>query len=280
MVHVGVFHGPQIQSSYSPMRTFPWMLTAALVAAPALAAAAVKTKEVTYEADGVKMKGFMAWDDAAKGKRPGVLVVHEWWGHNAHARDSAQRLAQMGYVALAVDMYGDGKQAAHPDDAGKFAGEVMKRFEGAKARFLAAQSVLHKDPHVDATRTAAVGYCFGGGVVLNMLRAGVDLVAVGSFHGSLGAAVPAKAIKAKVFVANGAADPFVEPKVVEAFKAEMKAAGADLTFVDYPGAKHAFTNPGATALGEKFKLPLAYDAAADKASWAAFSKFLADAMKR
>jgi dienelactone hydrolase len=262
------------------MRMFPWMLTAALLAAPTLAVGAVKTREVTYEADGVKMKGFLAWDDAAKDKRPGVLVVHEWWGHNAHARDSAKKLAKMGYVALAVDMYGDGKQAQHPDNAGKFAGEVMKRFEGAKARFEAAQAVLHADAHVDATRTGAIGYCFGGGVVLNMARAGVDLKAVGSFHGSLGAAVPAKEIKAKVFVANGAADPFVKPEAVEAFKTEMKTAGAELTFIDYPGAQHAFTNPGATALGKKFKLPLAYDAKADKESWAALSKFLAEALKK
>ncbi|MCA9555320.1 MAG: dienelactone hydrolase family protein [Myxococcales bacterium] len=262
------------------MRKFPWMIAAALVAAPAVATAAVKTKEVTYEADGVKMKGFLAWDDAAKDKRPGVLVVHEWWGHNEHARNSARKLAKMGYVALAVDMYGDGKKAEHPDDAGKFAGQVMKNFDGAKARFVAAEALLHEDPHVDPTRTAAIGYCFGGGVVLNMARAGVDLQAVGSFHGSLGAAVPAKEIKAKLFVANGGADPFVKDEQKAAFKEEMKAAGADLTFIDYPGAVHAFTNPGATALGKKFKLPLAYDAKADKASWEAFSKFLAEALKK
>ena len=252
------------------------LLLAASVFSAGTAFAKVVTEEVTYEADGIKMKGLIAHDDATEGKRPGVLVVHEWWGHNDYARSRAKKLAQMGYVALAVDMYGGGKTAAHPDDAGKFAGAVMNNVKGAKKRFLAAKARLAKHPNVDASKTAAIGYCFGGGVVLHMARMGVDLDVVGSFHGSLGTKSPASkgAIKGKLFVANGAADPFVSAEAIDTFKKEMKDAGADLTFVNYPGVQHSFTNPGATAVGKKFKLPLVYDAKADAASWKTFSEMM------
>lgn len=245
-----------------------------LLAAPLHAA--VQTKEVTYEANGLKMKGFMAWDDAKKGTRPGILVVHEWWGHNEYVRKRARQLAEMGYVALAVDMYGNGKTADHPKTAGEFAGAVMKEKGVAAARFLAAKAVLEADPNTDKKKIAAVGYCFGGGVVLEMARSGQDLLGVASFHGSLAAQTPAKkgAVKAKVFVAHGEADPFVSAEVLAAFKKEMKDAGVDLEYHGYPGAKHAFTSPEATANGKKFELPLEYNADADKKSWAALDVFL------
>ncbi|UCE88365.1 MAG: dienelactone hydrolase family protein [Pseudomonadota bacterium] len=240
-----------------------------------LAQAAVQGKEVEYRANGTVMKGYLAWDDAAKGKRPGVLVVHEWWGHNDYARERARMLAELGYTALAVDMYGDGKQAAHPDDAGKFAGEVRKNMPVAKKRFVAAMDLLKQQTTTDKAHVAAIGYCFGGGIVLEMARAGVDLDGVASFHGSLGTANPAQRgkVKAKVLVMNGAADPFVKPEQITAFKAEMKNAGVNYRFIDYPGVKHAFTNPDADKLGKQFNLPLAYDAAADKASWDEMQKF-------
>ena len=244
--------------------------------------AKVQGKQVDYTAQGVVMKGYLAYDDAVKGKRPGVLVVHEWWGHNEFARNRARMLAELGYTALAVDMYGDGKQAMHPDDAGKFSGELMKTFDVAKARFLAAMDFLKKQPTVDPERIAAIGYCFGGGVVLNMARQGMDLKGVASFHGSLAAVKPAEPgmVKAKVIVFNGADDKFVPVEQIEAFKKEMKDANVDFRFINYPGAIHSFTNPDATALGKKFNLPLGYNAEADKQSWEEMKKFLDTIFKK
>jgi len=240
------------------------------------AQAAVKGEEVSYKQGETIMKGYLAYDDRIKGKRPGMLVVHEWWGLNDYARKRADMLAALGYTALAVDMYGDGKTADHPDDAGKFAGEVKKNMPVARARFLAAREVLMKQASVDDTKIAAIGYCFGGGMVLEMARAGMDLDGVASFHGSLGTSTPAEPgkVKTHVLVLNGADDPFVKPESIDAFKKEMEAAGVDYQFINYPGARHAFTNPGADANGKKFNLPLAYNAEADKQSWAELQKFL------
>ncbi len=243
----------------------------------ALASQAARVGEpVEYRAGDTVMKGYLAYDDAIEGKRPGILVVHEWWGHNEYARSRADQLAQMGYTALAVDMYGDGKQASHPKDAGKFAGEVRKNMQQATARFVAARDLLAAQPSVAAGEISAIGYCFGGGLVLEMARRGVDLDLVGSFHGSLSTEHPAEAgkVKARVLVFNGADDPFVKPGQIEAFTAEMEAAGVNYSFTNYAGAKHAFTNPGADVLGKRFGLPLAYNADADKASWSAFSEAL------
>lgn len=237
--------------------------------------AAIKTEEVTYSANGVNMKGYLAYDEAVKGKRPGVLVVHEWWGHNEYARKRVRMLAEAGYTALAVDMYGDGKQAHHPNDAMKFAGEVMQNMEGAKARFLAALDLLKKHKTVDATRTAAIGYCFGGGVVLHMARAGVDLSGVASFHGSYATQTPAEKgkIKAALLVCHGADDKFATAEQIEGLKKEMQNAGVDFQFISYEGAMHSFTNPDADENGKKFELPLAYNKTADEKSWADLQQF-------
>src|SRR5512143_934897 len=164
--------------------------------------AKVTGKDVEYTAGGVTLKGYLAYDTAKKGKSPGVLVVHEWWGLNDYARERARMLARLGYTALAVDMYGEGKTATHPDDAGKFSSELMQNFDTAKARFLAAEDFLKMQPTVDPGRIAAIGYCFGGGVVLNMARQGADLKGVASFHGSLAAVKPAQpgVAKAKILV--------------------------------------------------------------------------------
>jgi len=235
----------------------------------------IEGKDVQYSAEGVVMKGYLAHDKNIKGKRPGVLVVHEWWGHNEYARKRARMLAEMGYTALAVDMYGDGKQAMHPDDAGKFSSELMKNFAVGKARFVAAMEFLKKQPLVDPERIAAIGYCFGGGMVLNMARQGVDLKGVASFHGGLNAVKPAQpgAVKAKVLVLHGSDDKFTTPEQIEAFKQEMKNAGVDFEFISYPGAVHSFTNPDADMYAKKFNLPLAYNAEADKKSWEELKKF-------
>jgi dienelactone hydrolase len=188
----------------------------------------------------------------------------------------------LGYTALAVDMYGEGKQATHPDDAKEFSSTVMKNFDMAKARFLAGINLLKKQPTVDTDRIAAIGYCFGGGVVLNMARQGVDLKGVASFHGSLAAVKPAEPgmVKAKIRVYTGADDKFVPAEAVAAFKKEMTDAKVDFKVVSYPGALHAFTNPEATQLGKKFNLPLAYNAKADKESWEDMKKFFDTIFKK
>jgi dienelactone hydrolase len=243
----------------------------ALVASAATASAEIKTKVVDYAVGGTALQGFLAWDDASAAKRPGVVVVHEWWGHNEHARNSARRLAEAGYVGFALDMYGKGKLAAHPDDAMKFMTEATKEPAVPGARFNAALAELKKDPHVDPARVGAIGYCFGGTVVISQARLGADLDVVASFHGGLGGLPPVKpgVVKARVLVYTGAADPMVPADQVEAFRKEMAAAGAKVDIVSYPGAKHGFTNPEAGSFGMD---ALAYDAAADKASWAAMLK--------
>lgn len=252
-----------------------------LMFAAATAHAAVQGREVSYKANGTTLKGYIAYDDAVKGKHPGILVVHEWWGHNAYARKRARMFAEQGYTALALDMYGDGKQAHHPDDARKFASEVSKNEKLAKVRFDAALDLLKSEKTVDANNIAAVGYCFGGSIALNMARLGEPLKAVLSFHGGLATDHPAAAgkVKARIASFSGEDDPFIPAEQVAAFRQEMDKAGVTYKVETYPGAKHAFTNPDADKYGQEFKLPLAYNAAADKASWDEGLAFLADAFK-
>jgi dienelactone hydrolase len=182
----------------------------------------------------------------------------------------------MGYTALAVDMYGEGKLAKHPDEAKKFMAEVFANQQTAAARFKAAYDLLRQHKTTDPDRIAAIGYCFGGGVVLHMARAGFDLRGVASFHGGLATKTPARpgAVKARLLVLTGGADPMAPPELVEAFKKEMTEAGVKFEVVSYPGAKHAFTVPEATEKGIKMKLPLAYDEQADRDSWARLDTFL------
>jgi dienelactone hydrolase len=243
----------------------------AVASAASAASAEVKTREVEYRQGDTVLQGFMAWNDASPGKRPGVLVVHEWWGHNEHARRQARRLAEAGYVAFALDMFGKGKLATHPADAQAFVAEATKDPEVVAARFNTALDLLKQDPHVDPTRIAAIGYCFGGSVVLDQARSGADLKAVVTFHGALGTSQPAQPgkVKARVLVLTGGADPMNPPPTVAAFKKEMTDAGARFEVISYPGARHSFTNPDAGKYGMD---ALAYNAQADKQSWAAMLK--------
>lgn len=238
----------------------------------------IRGEEVEYEVGDAKLTGFIAWDENVKGARPGGLIVHEWWGHNDYVRKRAKMLAEMGYTAFALDMYGDGKYAEHPGDAQKFMMEVLSNMDVGVARFEAAKKLLEEHATTDSEQTAAIGYCFGGAVVLHMARIGADLDAVASFHGTLSTQSPAQkgAVKARLLVEHGAADPFIPAAQVEAFKKEMADAEADMTFHAYEGAKHAFTNPEATSYGEKFGLPLEYDEEADKKSWSELGIFLAE----
>jgi dienelactone hydrolase len=236
--------------------------------------AAVVGKEVSYRSGDTEMKGYLAYDDAISGARPGILVVHEWWGHNDYARKRAEMLAALGYTALAVDMYGDGKTADHPDDAGKFATAVRQDLPLMQARFNAARDFLNKQPTVDPVKNAAIGYCFGGSVVLSMALSGADLDGVVSFHGSLSGLPPVSdKVTSRVLVANGADDSFISTESIAVFKDDMEASGADYIFINYPGARHSFTNPDADTFGKRFDLPLEYNAEADAASWQAMRDF-------
>lgn len=240
------------------------------------ALAAVVGKDVSYKAGETVMKGFLAFDDAVKGKRAGVLVVPEWWGANDYARKRARMLASEGYVALVVDMYGNGQVATNPKDAGALAGNINKNPPLALSRFQAAEKFLDAQPNVKKGEIAALGYCFGGGVVLNMARAGLPLKSVVSYHGVLATDVAVKPgdIKAKIRVFHGEADPVVPPAQVEAFKTEMDNAKADYMFVAYPGVKHTFTNREADSYATQFNLPLKYDNEADTDSWTRTLEFL------
>jgi dienelactone hydrolase len=257
------------------------MMMMAAICAVAMAGnahAAIKEEPVTYQDGETTMKGFVVYDDAVQGKRPGIVMVHEWWGITKHIRNEAQEFAQQGYTAFVADMFGDGKTADNPKDAGALLSSVMKDPKVMEARFIAARTQLARHPSVEPVRIGAVGYCFGGAVVLNMARAGADLAAVAGFHASLGLNTPAPApgtVKAKVLVLNGADDPFVKREQYEVLKKDFDAAKADYRVIEYPGAVHAFTNPEATELGQKFNLPLRYEAQVDREAKAEASKFFA-----
>jgi dienelactone hydrolase len=256
-------------------------LLALSITAPALAA--IKETPVTYKDGDTTLKGFVVVDTAKKGKRPGIVVVHEWWGITKHMHNQARRLARAGYTAFIADMYGDAKTADNPKDAGTLSGSVMKDPQAMQSRFNAARAELAKQPSVDPARIGAVGYCFGGAVVLNMARAGADLAGVAGFHASLGLNTPAPApgsVKAKILVLNGADDPFVKKEQYATFKGDLDAAKADYRVIEYPGAVHAFTNPEATALGKKFNLPLRYDAKVNKQAEAEASKFFTNVFRK
>ena len=248
----------------------PFLIGIALGISPA--SAEVQTKVVPYTHDGEALEGFLAWDDAAEGKRPGVLVVHEWWGLNDYARGRARQLAQLGYVAFALDMYGKGKVTEHPKQAGEWAGTIRRNQDAWRARAMAGLSVLQEQPQVDAGRMAAIGYCFGGSTVLQLAYGGAALAGVVSFHGSLPAATAeqARQIEASLVVCHGAADGFVPRAQIDAFRASLEAGDVDWVFVEYAGAKHSFTNPGADAIGID---GIKYDKHADTRSWRLMQDF-------
>jgi dienelactone hydrolase len=256
-------------------------MTLAAICAVAISAnahAAIKEEPVTYQAGATSMKGFVVYDDAIQSKRPGIVMVHEWWGITKHIRNEARKFAQQGYTAFVADMFGEGKTANNPKDASALSGSVMKDPNAMEERFNAARAQLAQHLSVDPARIGAVGYCFGGAVVLNMARAGADLAAVAGFHASLGLNTPAPTpgkVKAKILVLNGADDPFVKREQYDVLKRDFDAAKADYRIIEYPGAVHAFTNPEATELGRKFNLPLRYDEKADREAKAEASKFFA-----
>eukprot|EP00119_Amphimedon_queenslandica_P003832 XP_003391030.1 PREDICTED: uncharacterized protein K02A2.1-like [Amphimedon queenslandica] len=229
------------------------------------------SEDVNYSADGMRCQGHIAFDESIDGPRPGVMVVHEWWGLDDYIRRRARMLAELGYVALAVDMYGEGRTAAEPASAGAMMNAALEDMQSGTARLEAARRTLANHPVCDPSRIYAIGYCFGGAMVLHCARIGMELEAVASFHGSLGSLHPAAPgeIRARILVCHGAKDSLVPESDVAAFTEEMRKARADFRIDTYENAMHGFTNPQATANGEKYDMPLAYDADADRASWEA-----------
>jgi dienelactone hydrolase len=249
------------------------LLTALLGTAAARPAGAgtVHTETVVYKQGDTELRGYIAYDQGSGEKRPGVLVVHEWWGLNDFAREVAEKLAGLGYVALAVDMYGEGKSTEHPQQAGEWAAWIRNNQDVAAARFDAGYRLLADHELTKEGEIAAIGYCFGGSVVLTMAMNGADLDGVVSFHGGL-PTEPAGVdrIKAKMLICHGGADPTMSKEQIQTFLANLEAVGADYEFIIYGGAKHSFTNKGADARG----IPaLAYNAEAARRSWNAMLTF-------
>ncbi|WP_110631685.1 dienelactone hydrolase family protein [Salinicola salarius] len=230
----------------------------------------VQGETFEYATGGQTYQGYLAYNASDDEPRPGVLLVHEWWGLNDYIKHKADQLAALGFVALAVDMYGDGKVAQHPQDAKAFSSQVMQDWPSARARLEAAMAALREHPAVREDRMAAIGYCFGGGVVMNMALAGMPLEAAISFHGSPTQVVTnPQPFDGLVRIYNGQDDSLVDAKALDSMAAALTKNGADVRVVQYPGAKHAFTNPDADELAKENDLPLGYDAAADAASWQA-----------
>jgi dienelactone hydrolase len=239
------------------------------------AQAKVQSQTITYKQGKVELEGYLAWDDASATKRPGVLVVHDWMGITDHTRKEADRLAELGYVAFAADIYGKGVRPTDPKSAGEQAGKLKSDRKLLRARARAALDVLTKNKLVDASKVAAIGFCFGGTTALELARDGAPLAGTVSFHGGLSTPTPADAknIKGKVLVLHGADDPNVPPDEVAAFQKEMRDAGVDWQFVAYGGAVHAFTVPAA---GNDNSKGAAYNAKADARSWQAMKDFFAE----
>jgi dienelactone hydrolase len=264
------------------MRVHAWAgLAALLIGAPAASGrqeGAVKSQAIEYRHGETVLEGYLAWDPAIKGRRPGVILVHEWKGHGPYVRGRADQLARLGYLAFAIDMYGKGVFAKDHDEAGRLAGAFFMNRKLMRDRSAAALEVLRKHELCDAKRMAAMGYCFGGTTALEMARAGTDLRGVASFHGNLSTPDPgdAKNIKAKVIVFHGLDDKFVPDEVVRAFHDEMKAAKVDYQFVGFGGAVHSFTVKEA---GDDPSKGMAYDEKADKRSWTMLVNFLEEIFK-
>jgi dienelactone hydrolase len=231
------------------------------------ASAEVRTKAIEYKDGDAVLTGLLAWDDAATGPRPGVLVVHEWWGLNDYAKGRAEALAAEGYVAFALDMYGDGKVTDHPDQAGAWMQEITGNIETWTRRAQLGVDVLKSQDQVADNSLAAIGYCFGGATVMQMAYAGSDVKAVASFHGSLPPPPESvTAITPRVFVAHGRDDAFIPKDRVLAFQDGLDRVKATWDMTIYSGTRHGFTNPGAGVYGIE---NIQYNERADKDSWAA-----------
>ena len=238
----------------------------------------IKSEKITYTAGDTELTGYLAYDGSLTQKRPAVLVVHEFWGLTDRMCRIADKLAMSGFAAFALDMYGTGKVSDSPEEAQAFMADAMSDMKRAEARFVSAIDVVSKHPSVDAGKVAAIGYCFGGAVVLHMARAGIDLSGVVSFHGILETQNQAEKgkVKPRILVLNGGDDPFAPLEHIKAFEEEMQNAGADYEVINYPGTVHGFTNPEADEIAAKYKLPVAYNKTADEDSWARMLKLFGE----
>jgi dienelactone hydrolase len=237
----------------------------------------VKEESVDIATDTTTMKCFVAYDENKSSTKPIVLIVPEWWGVTEFTKSKAKQLAELGYFAMVIDMYGQGRTADNPKDATAFAGGFYKNPQMSTGRIQAALTKAKGYFQADSSKTAAIGFCFGGTMVLNAAKLGLPLDGVVSFHGGLQGVQPTvNTVKSKILVCNGAADPFVPAKDVASFKKQLDSVGVPYTFKDYPGALHAFTNPKADEYGKKFKIPVGYNADADKNSWNDMKNFFAD----
>jgi dienelactone hydrolase len=243
------------------------------------AQAAIQTKPIEYKQGDAVLDGTLIYDDAIPGKRPGVVVIHDWMGPGAFVYGRAAELAKLGYTAFVADIYGKGVRPKDSQEASALAGKFKNDRPEMRARARAALDILAVQPQTDPLRVAAIGYCFGGTTALEMARAGAPLAGVVSFHGGLSTPTPqdAKKIKAKVLVLHGAADPHVPPAEVAAFEKEMDDGKVDWTLVKYSGAVHAFAVPGA---GNDPSKGAAYNAAADRRSWQAMKDFFVEIFKQ
>lgn len=237
----------------------------------------IMTNRIEYQVGDVGHQGYLAYDNEISATRPGVLIVHEWWGLNDYLVRRAHMLAELGFVALAIDMYGGGRVAETPDEAASLMNGVLNDMENGTAALKAGYQLLQNQIGVDAERIAAIGYCFGGAMALHMARIGLPLSAVASFHGSLGSFYSAEpgSIKPAILVCHGAADTMVSMDDLENLKQEMAQAEADCEVLLLADAKHGFSNPQADINAEKYAIDLGYQAQADAKSWAAMQALFA-----
>ena len=237
----------------------------------------LKTADLNYKSDTVNMVGFEAYNGSNNEKRPVVFIIHEWWGLGDYEMGRAKQLAELGYFAVALDLYGNRKHANNPEEASAMAMPFYKDPAMMLSNYNAALALVKQNPMVDTSKIYAIGYCFGGAQVLNLARMGADVNKVVSFHGNLIGVDPVKdKIKAAILVCHGEADDFVPATEIAAFKKQMDSLQIPYTFKSYANATHAFTNPAATETGKKFSMNIRYDAAADSTSWADMKAFLND----
>lgn len=241
----------------------------------------VQVTDVTIDANGVPLNSVVAYNDDTTTKKPVIVIVPEWWGLDTHVKNVAQRLADLGYFAVGLDMYGNGKLADNPDSAKAWATPFYANPKMAYDRIAAAIAKAKTYSQADTSRIAAIGFCFGGSCVLNAARLGMPLKGIVSFHGGLATSLPItkELFTASALICHGGADKFVSPEEVATFKKQMDSAGIKYVFKEYANATHAFTNPAATATGKKFNMPIEYNAAADTASWNDMKTFLGTELK-